>query len=71
MKKGESKQERDYKRIGWTILVAFAIISFWRGVWQLMDYYFFPNHILISNWASLGIGLIILFLTKNIINRLN
>jgi hypothetical protein len=45
------------------ILISFAVISFWRGLWGLMDLYIFPNNIELSLWTSIGIGLIILVLT--------
>jgi hypothetical protein len=45
------------------ILISFAVISFWRGLWGLMDLYIFPDNIELSLWTSILIGLIILILT--------
>ncbi|MBU2100354.1 hypothetical protein KKG83_01920 [Candidatus Micrarchaeota archaeon] len=45
------------------LLVAFAVVSFWRGVWGLMDVHLIPQDIHISYWASLIIGLFVLILT--------
>lgn len=70
MKGKKRNGKRDFKKISLTILVAFAIISFWRGVWQLMDFYLFPNNYVLSNWISLFLGLGILILTKNLIEKL-
>lgn len=44
------------------IIVSFAIVGFWRGTWQLLDKYFFPNNFLLSQLIPLILGLIILFL---------
>ncbi len=45
------------------LLVSSAVISFWRGLWGLMDTYLFPENYELSLWASLLIGLGILILT--------
>lgn len=66
----ESKQKRSLKDIFYTILIAFAIISFWRGVWGLTDLYLFPNNYTLSLTISLLTGIIILYSTKNLIKNL-
>ena len=40
-----------------TILIAGAVIMFWRGVWGLMDVYLFPDNLPISYGISLLISL--------------
>lgn len=50
-------------QIIFAILIAFAVISFWRGVWGLMDEYLFPANYQLSLWASVLIGVIILVAT--------
>ena len=52
------------------ILIAFAVISFWRGVWGLMDEYLFPENLQLSLWASVFIGLGILILTHYVTKEL-
>lgn len=47
-----------------TILLAFAIILFWRGAWGLIDIYLFPQNYELSLWVSLLLGLGILLVTK-------
>jgi hypothetical protein len=42
------------------VLVAFAVVSFWRGVWGLMDELLFPDNYQLSLWTSVFLGLIIL-----------
>ncbi|MBN1896938.1 MAG: hypothetical protein JW789_04425 [Candidatus Aenigmarchaeota archaeon] len=46
-----------------TIVIAFAVISFWRGVWGLMDEYMLPVNTEMSYWVSVVIGLGILIMT--------
>ena len=63
-------KKRSVKKIGYTILIAFAIVSFWRGVWGLMDLYLFPNNLTLSFSISVLIGIAIVFLTKHLIDKL-
>lgn len=44
------------------IITSLAIVSFWRGVWGLMDLYLFPRSPELSFTISIFIGLGILFL---------
>ncbi|MBS3071136.1 MAG: hypothetical protein A2639_00435 [Candidatus Staskawiczbacteria bacterium RIFCSPHIGHO2_01_FULL_34_27] len=53
-----------------TLLIAFAIISFWRGVWGLMDVYLFPGNHFISYVASIIIGVAILYFNENLLKKL-
>jgi len=62
--------DRSFGRITHTILIAFAIISFWRGTWGLMDLYFFPQNYPLSLFASILIGTIILYFTENLVKKL-
>lgn len=50
--------------IVFAILIAFAVVSFWRGVWGLMDEYLFPNNHQMSLWISLVLGIFILIITN-------
>jgi hypothetical protein len=51
-------------KIIFAIIIAFAVISFWRGVWGLMDEYLFPNNYTLSLVSSLVLGLAILIITN-------
>ena len=42
------------------LLIAFAIIAFWRGIWGLMDVYVFPNKLWLSYLISIIIGIAII-----------
>jgi hypothetical protein len=45
------------------IVIAFAVVSFWRGIWGLMDIYLLPKNYELSLWASVILGLLILTAT--------
>jgi len=64
------KRGRNWKKVTYALLVGFAVISFWRGLWGLWDVYIFPSNYQLSLWISLVIGLIILYLTRNVIRQL-
>ena len=57
------KKRSKTKNILLAILIGSAVISFWRGLWGLMDIYLFPKNSALSFLASVIIGLIILTLT--------
>lgn len=52
------------------ILIAIAIVCFWRGAWGLMDLYIFPDHEAISYMVSMGIGIVILYVTRQLADSL-
>ncbi len=54
---------KKHHQIVFAILIAFAVIAFWRGVWGLMDEYLLPNNYQLSLWIGLAIGLVILIAT--------
>ena len=43
-------------------VVCIAIVMIWRGIWDLLDMYIFPNHPLISNLVCIGIGIAVLLM---------
>lgn len=45
----------------YTVLAAFAIISFWRGTWGLMDIYLFPDNYTLSLLISIIVGVAIIY----------
>jgi hypothetical protein len=45
------------------LLVGTAVISVWRGIWNLLDLYLYPNDIVLSSILSIVMGLIILVFT--------
>ena len=68
--KGTKKEKRDIKTVLSALLLAFAVIAFWRGVWGLLDLYLFPGHHELSLWISVAVGVVILYETKNLIRKL-
>ena len=67
---GKHVQKRRIKKVLYTIVISFAIVSFWRGAWGLMDLYLFPNNYTLSLLVSVLIGLTILYTTKHVIDKL-
>ena len=58
------------KRMLFAILIGFAVVSFWRGLWGLMDLYLFPANKTLSFSVSILIGIIILLFTNKLIKEL-
>ncbi len=61
---------KTHHKLIFTIIVAFAVVSFWRGAWGIMDLYFFPNNALFSFSFSIIVGILILVLTGYITKEL-
>ena len=65
------KEKKKYiKEVFYTIAIAFAIVLFWRGIWGLLDLYLFPNNLFVSYIVSIIFGILILYKTENILERL-
>jgi len=64
------KKKRSLKNILNVLILAFAIVAFWRGVWGIMDVYLFPGNKLLSSIVSFVIGIVILYFTKNLVKEL-
>lgn len=62
--------KRRVKKISSAILIAFAVICFWRGIWGLLDIYLFPNNYILSLGTSVVIGVIILILNQQAVKQL-
>lgn len=63
--KSVEKQKTNWNRFFITLLIAIAIVSFWRGIWGLMDLYLFPHMLPLSFTLSIFFGLIILYAVKH------
>lgn len=58
------KRYRRFKRkhkVLHILLVALAVVMFWRGVWGILDTYFFPGNTLASYLSSIVIAFVILY----------
>lgn len=51
------------------IVILFAMVCFWRGTWGLLDIYFFPDNYELSLWISIGMGIILLVITRSLIKE--
>ncbi len=65
-----NKKKRSLKKVIFAIIIGFAVVSFWRGVWGLMDLYLFPDNLILSLSVSVLLGIIILYFTKHLIDEL-
>jgi RsiW-degrading membrane proteinase PrsW (M82 family) len=61
---------RPNKNFFYVLLIAIAMILVWRGVWDLVDMYLFPEHPVWSALISFFIGLVILYLPDQDIKEL-
>ncbi|XP_066246319.1 uncharacterized protein [Euwallacea similis] len=56
-----------------TAVVTNLGIAVWRGLWLLIDIYFFPNYPIVSSWASLFVGYVmvaIVFTSQSMMKKL-
>lgn len=40
------------------LVVALGVVMFWRGAWFVMDYFLFPENVLLSGLVSLAGGIV-------------
>ena len=52
------------------LITAIAVVMVWRGVWNLLDTYLFPQHKILSDVLSIVIGLLLLYLPDGEIDDL-
>lgn len=57
------KKMKSINKIFFALLIGFAVISFWRGVWGLLDEYLFPDNYVLGLWVSVFVGILILIVT--------
>ena len=50
------------------LIAVVAVVAMWRGLWQLMDIYLWPDNPKRSNWASFIIGFILIVVVLALIN---
>lgn len=65
---------QDHHKVLFALIIGFAIIQFWRGIWGLTDYFvleFWASHELLSYAISIVIGIVILFASGYLINTLS
>lgn len=57
-----SKLKRHHKII-FAVIVATAVVMFWRGIWGLMDVLLLPDNYFLSSVISVILGLALLVVT--------
>lgn len=57
-------------KVIFALLIGAAVVSFWRGVWGLMDVYLFPDNYELSSWTSFLAGVTVLGVTHYIVDEL-
>lgn len=60
--------KKKVERLTWhqrifAIIVAAAVISYWRGIWGLLDLYLYPSNEAYSYLLSIVLGLILILAT--------
>lgn len=50
-----------------SIFISLGLIFVWRGLWNLMDHYWFPSNLLWSNLSGIIIGIIVLLLAHKLL----
>jgi hypothetical protein len=50
------------------VVAVVAVVAMWRGLWQLMDIYLWPENPKRSNWASFITGFILIIIVLVLIN---
>ena len=56
---GEWKEKHPAANV---IVVVFAVITLWRGIWELLDEIWFPNSPIFSSLSCVVIGGLVLYL---------
>jgi len=64
-----SQLKKNHKVI-FAIIIGFAVVSFWRGAWGILDTYLFPNNYSLSSWISFIMGITILLVTHYTVREL-
>ena len=44
------------------LVIAIGVVGVWRGMWDVLDHYFFPNNPLLSDLLCIVFGLLLLYL---------
>lgn len=54
------KNMRSHHQLLFALLIFFGVLNVWRGLWGLLNKYLLPQHVELSLWISLIVGLAIL-----------
>lgn len=52
------------------LIIVIGVIAVWRGIWDLLDMYLFPEEPLLSDVASVIVGMFLLYLPDGSFHQL-
>ena len=52
------------------LIISLGLIFVWRGLWNLIDHYWFPDQLFWSNASGVVVGVIVLYLAHKLLNLL-
>lgn len=64
------KKLKAHHRAIFTVVIMVGLIALWRGVWGLMDLYFFPSNQILSLFLSILLGIIVLLFANYSIQKI-
>lgn len=60
--------ERHYQVI-FIVIILFSVVLIWRGLWNLVEYFWFPSYPLLSNILGLIMGIVVLYLSHHLMRQ--
>ena len=69
-RKSKNNNHLTTRHLLYALLIGTSMIMLWRGIWGLIDTYFFPQNKPVSYMLSVVIGLVILSFTGKIVKKL-
>lgn len=66
----QMKQLKRHHQIAFAFIIFCGVTFLWRGLWNLLDIYWFPHSPLFSSLSCIVIGAILLFFTNELIYQL-
>ena len=70
MRRGVKRFTITTEHVLYALLIGTSMIMLWRGIWGLLDTYFFPHNKPLSYSVSVAIGLLILSVSGKIVKKL-
>lgn len=64
------KKLKSHHQVIFALIISVGLIALWRGIWGLMDIYFFPSNQPLSLFLSVFLGIVMLFLVNYSIKQI-
>jgi len=61
---------KKHNQVIFSLIIITGVIFVWRGLWNLVDAYWFPSSELISNISGILFGMVILYFGNKLISQL-